>query len=75
MEDKFTELFKEILEMEGQDLDVNASFREFENWNSLANLSVIAMLDDEFGVHIENKDFKNIHTVSELIAEVKKRMQ
>lgn len=74
MEEKFTELFKEILEMEGQNLDLNAPFRELENWNSLANLSVIAMLDDEFGVHIENKDFKNIHTVSELLAEVKKRM-
>lgn len=74
MEEKFIQSFKEILEMEGQNIDLNAPFREFENWDSLANLSVIAMLDDEFGVHIEHKDFKNLSTVSELMAAVKAKM-
>lgn len=74
MEDKFIELFKEILEMEDATLNLDDNFRDYDNWDSLANLSVIAMLDEEFGVLIENKDFKNINTVGELISEVKNRM-
>ncbi len=74
MEDKFIELFSEILEMEGQQINLEDNFRDYDNWDSLANLSVIAMLDEEFGVLIENKDFKNINTVGELISEVKNRM-
>jgi acyl carrier protein len=39
----------------------------------MANLSVIAMLDDSFGVHIASQDFKNLITVGDLIEEIKKR--
>jgi acyl carrier protein len=74
MEDKFIELFKEILEMEDQEINLDDAFRKFDNWDSLANLSVIAMLDDEFGVHIENSDFKNLVTVRDLITAVKSKL-
>ena len=74
MEEKFIEEFKEILDMEDQSINMDDTFRDYDNWDSMANLSVIAMLDDEFGVHIESKDFKELSTVGELIEEVKKRM-
>ncbi len=74
MEQKFIDLFSEVLEMESNEINVSDAFREYDAWDSLANLSVIAMLDDEFGVHIESKDFKNLITVGDLIAEVQKRI-
>jgi acyl carrier protein len=74
MEEKFTQQLKEILEMEDQEINPGDKFRDYDNWDSLANLSVIAMLDDEFGVYIETNDFKKLTTVGELMEEVKKRM-
>ena len=74
MEEKFTQQLKEILEMEDQEINLNDKFRDYDNWDSLANLSVIAMLDDEFGVYIETNDFKKLTTVAELMEEVKRRM-
>lgn len=73
MEAKFLDLFKEVLEFEGKDIDLNDEFREYDEWDSLTYLSVIAMLDDEFNVVIETEDFKKIRTVGELLSEVKKR--
>jgi acyl carrier protein len=75
MENKFIELFGEILEKEVSTIKLEDAFRDYDEWDSLANLSVIAMLDDEYEVHIESKDFKNLITVGDLINEVQKRIK
>lgn len=73
MEQKFILLLKETLEIEDRDIAMSDSFRDYDEWDSLANLSVIAMLDDEYDVHIESKDFKNLITVGDLMNEVQNR--
>lgn len=76
MENKFIPAFKEALEME-EDTQVNLGdqFRDYDEWDSLARLSLIAMLDEEFSVEIEDDDFENIQTVEDLMNEVKKRQK
>jgi acyl carrier protein len=64
---------KEILELEDQELTLEDNFRDFDCWDSIANISVIAMLDEEFNININSQDLKQINTVGELIEEVKKR--
>ena len=73
MEAKFLDLFKEVLEIEDKEISLNDEFREYDEWDSLAYLSVIAMLDDEFEIVIETEDFKKIRTVGDLLKEVKER--
>ncbi|TNE80904.1 MAG: acyl carrier protein [Bacteroidetes bacterium] len=73
MEALFFEKLKEILEITDRELSANDKFKEYSEWDSLANLSVIAMIDEEFGVVIDNSEFKNIQTLGELMAEIKKR--
>lgn len=73
MDTKFIELFKEVLEIEDKEINLNDEFREYEEWDSLAYLSIIAMLDDEYDIIIETEDFKKIVTVQELMDEVKIR--
>ena len=74
MEKELFEQLEDILELDPGTIKPSDNFRDFENWDSMANLSVIAMLDDSFGVHIASQDFKSLITVEDLIAEVKKRM-
>lgn len=66
MEENFLELFKETLDIEDKEVRMSDHFRTFEEWDSIANLSLIAMIDVEYDVIIENSVFKNIETLQEL---------
>lgn len=66
MEEKFIENLKDVLEIEDRNLSMNDNFREYDEWNSLAYLSVIAMLDEEYDVQIEEAEFKKLQTVGDL---------
>ncbi|KAF0200333.1 MAG: acyl carrier [Bacteroidetes bacterium] len=73
MNAKFIELFKETLEIEEDIVNTETKFRELEQWDSLAFLSVIAMIDEEYDIVIEGNDFKKLVTVNDLIEEIGKR--
>lgn len=71
MEEKFIELLKDVLEIEDHEVKPTDRFRDYDEWDSLARLSVIAMLDEEFDVIIEDAEFKKLVTVEDLINAVK----
>lgn len=73
MEEKFLLKFKEVLEAPEKNVTLNDVFREYDEWNSLAFLSLIAMIDEEFDVIIEGKEFKQLLTVGEIIDAIKER--
>lgn len=73
MEQKFLQKFKEVLEAEEKEIALDDKFREYEEWNSLAFLSLIAMIDEEFNVIIEGRDFKQLQTVADIIQAIKER--
>jgi acyl carrier protein len=75
MEKELLEQLEDILELETGSIMLSDTFRDFDNWDSMANLSVIAMLDDSFGVNINSQDFKNLITVGDLVNEIKKRVR
>lgn len=74
MEKEFLEKLKEVIEIEDREIMLADEFRTYDEWDSLTYLSVIAMLDEEYGVEIETEDFKKLRTVGALWEEVKRRM-
>lgn len=66
MEQKFLNLFKETLEIEDREVVLTEQFREFDEWDSLALLSVIAMIDEEYDVIIESNSFQKLQTVGDI---------
>lgn len=44
----------------------DAIFKDFEEWNSLTALSVIAMVDEEFDKRITGADLRSSSTIEEL---------
>lgn len=73
MEKEFLEKLKEALEIEDRELVLTDKFREYPEWNSLAFLSVIAMIDEEYDVIIEGKDFRKLETVGDIISAINER--
>ena len=63
--EKFIKLFAEALEREDE-IKMGDEFRNYEEWSSVAYLSVIAMMDEEYDVQIEEADFKKLRTVQAL---------
>jgi acyl carrier protein len=72
METQFINKFKEVLEFEEKDVKLTDKFREYPEWDSLSRLSLIAMLDDQYDVQIEDTHFKTLETIQDLINYVKK---
>lgn len=63
----FIEKFAEAIEIEDSSMITPATiFRELDEWDSLTYLSVIAFLDEEFNVQIENAEFKELTTIQDL---------
>lgn len=73
MEEKFLLKFREVLEASDKEIAMEDMFRDYEEWNSLAFLSLIAMIDEEFDVIIEGKDFKQLQTVGDIVQAIKER--
>lgn len=63
--EKFIELFAEALEREDE-IKMEDEFRNYDEWSSIAYLSVIAMMDEEYDVLMEEAEFKKIRTVQQL---------
>ena len=74
MEGKFIEQFKEALEIEDREIYIDDVFRSFDEWDSLAFLELIAMIDEEYDVIIEGNDFLNLKTVGDILEEIKKEI-
>ncbi|MEG2070284.1 MAG: acyl carrier protein [Bacteroidales bacterium] len=71
--EQLVEQLKELLEVDA--LDMKAKFVEMEEWDSLASLSIIALLDSDYGMTMNHADivnFSNIGDFCQFVLEHKK---
>ncbi len=66
MNEKFVTSLADALEKEAVDVKPHDKFRDYEEWDSLAVLSVIAMIKQNYGITIPRKEFDELITVEEL---------
>lgn len=57
------EQLMELLEVE--ELDTTVKFTDLDEWDSLASLSIIALLDSDYGITMKHSDIKNFETISD----------
>ncbi len=67
MKEKVITALAEALEMDASKIKNEDTFRDYEEYSSLTELSVLAMLDSDFGIEIEMKEFNKYKTVGDLI--------
>jgi len=70
MEDFYVKL-AEILEVE--EIKPEDDLRQFENWDSLTALSILATLDASYGVNLTAGELRQIKTAGELAATAESR--
>lgn len=72
--EKFVTDIAEALEIETTQVAAETEYKELANWDSLAALSVIAMIDENYNVSIGGDDIEKSRTVQELWDLVSQRM-
>lgn len=73
MKNRFIELLKEALENDELEIKMSDNFRDYDEWDSLTLLTVIAMIDEEYDIVIEGDRFDKLLTVEDLFEEIKKK--
>ena len=53
-----------------EEIKAETKFRDLDEWSSLIALSIIAMVDDEYGVTLKGDDIKNATTVEDIFKTV-----
>jgi len=72
METKFLEMITEVFEMEDKTLTMDDNFRDYDEWDSLARLSLISEIDDVYDIVIEDEVFKTLLSLNDLYVEIQK---
>lgn len=61
--EELIEKLSDLLEVE--ELDLNCKFTDMEEWDSLASLSVLALLDSDYGMAMSHKDVQSFDTIGD----------
>ncbi|MBO4827674.1 MAG: acyl carrier protein [Prevotella sp.] len=65
--DEFVEMFAELFdETDSNVFSPDTDYRELDEWSSLIGLSLIAMVDEEFGVALKANDFRSVTTIEDV---------
>ncbi|MFQ8602044.1 MAG: acyl carrier protein [Anaerovoracaceae bacterium] len=62
------ELISEVLEVEIEDLTPETKLSDLDEWDSIALISFLAMMDDEFDRIIKGSIVKEQKTIADLMA-------
>jgi acyl carrier protein len=65
---KFAEQFDET---DAGEFKVDTEFKTLVDWSSMTALSIIAMVDDEYGITIKGDDIRKSTTIEDLFIIVK----
>ena len=65
--EKKMELLADILDLEATDLKPEMALSEISEWDSIAVLSFIAMMDEEFNKSIKGAEIKNFKTLQDVM--------
>jgi acyl carrier protein len=70
---KFFAKIEEILDSEPGSVSGESTVQDQEGWDSVAALSLIAMIDESYGVSLEGTEIFGCPTVGELLGLVEQR--
>ena len=66
-DDKKLAIIEDILELPGGTLNTESALEDFEEWDSLAVLSLTVYFDSELGKILDSKTIRGFKTVQDII--------
>ena len=60
-------LLEEVMDTEEGTLSAEMVLNDIEEYDSLSKLSLIVMMEDQFGIKLSSNDVKSFHTVGDIL--------
>ena len=67
MRGKLLETLDELFELDPGSIQATDEIRQIPGWSSLSFMTLLAMIDEDFGVLLTPKEFSECSTVSDLL--------
>ena len=67
---RLTEVFRDIFDDETLELEETTSPDDIPEWDSLANISLIAATEREFGIRFDMKTIKTLKTAGDIADQI-----
>lgn len=65
--EEFIEKFASLFPVTPKDeISADTEFKYLEDWSSMTTLTIVAMVEDDYGITLSSSDIRNADTVSEL---------
>ncbi|BCX79193.1 acyl carrier protein [Campylobacter sp. 19-13652] len=65
------ELIAELLELETSDFTPQTSLDDLEEWDSLAAISYVVIMDEKFGIAAKPEEIQNFKTIQDILDSMK----
>jgi len=62
----FLEQMADIVEVDEDEMDAEQPFRDYEAWDSLAVLSTLALIEEDYDVVVSNEELRGVTTLKQL---------
>lgn len=64
---KKIELLADLFEVEPVEIEVTMDLNDFEPWDSMSKLSLIVLMDDEFGKKLTGEQILKFKTIQDIL--------
>lgn len=65
------EKIADMLDLEPEDIKEDANLSDYEEWDSVARLSFIALMDEKFDKAVSGADIRNLVTIKDMLSIMK----
>ncbi len=65
-------IIAEVLNLAIEEVPSDAAQENFSDWDSMAYLSILSNIEDEFGIYISQENIDNFGSVTQIMDEIKK---
>lgn len=65
-------LLEDLFELEEGDITAETNLSDIEEYDSMTKLSLIVMMEDEFGVKLDGNAIKSFQTIGDILARMEK---
>jgi acyl carrier protein len=65
------QMAEQFYDTDPADITAETEFKALEDWESLTALTIIAMVDEKYGVTINGNDIRNAETIEDLFDRIK----
>ena len=66
-------ILEDVFEKDSSDMNVKDCFKDYDEWDSLTNLSLMAMVDSEYNVKLNADEIKESETLLDLFTIIKSK--